>query len=73
MKTVEMFQDYDYRAHPRRTVRFLAGVTYAHVIESAVREIVDAGAGRIVTSHAVGTYLTRDASAAFRPKRENGK
>lgn len=48
MKTVEMFRDYDYRAHPRKTIRFHAGVTYARVIEAAAREIEQAEAGRVV-------------------------
>ena len=69
MKTVELFRDYDYKPHPRKTIRFHAGVTYARVLEAAAREIEKAGAGRIaMPSDPAGTYLTRDASAAFRKK-----
>ena len=70
MKTVEMFRDYDYRPHPRRMVRFLGGTTYARVIEAAATEIERAGAGRIaLPSDPASTYLVRDASAAFRPRK----
>jgi len=48
MKTVEMFIDFDYRPHPRKTVRFHAGTTYTRVLELAAREIERHGAGRIV-------------------------
>lgn len=48
MKTVKMLTHYDYRLHPRRTVRFHAGCTYARVLELAARDIERAGAGRIV-------------------------
>jgi hypothetical protein len=71
MKTVEMFRDYDYAAHPRVTIRFHAGITYARVIEAAAREIERAEAGRIVVSlaqQAVG--CTIDAGHAFRRKRK---
>ena len=70
MKTVELFRDFDYRPHPRKTVRFQSGVTYARVLEAAAREIERAGAGRIVmpSSDPAGTYLTRDARAAFQPR-----
>jgi hypothetical protein len=61
MKTVELFRDFDYRLHPRRSMRFRAGVTYARVLETAARQIEAAGAGRIVMpSGPAGTYLTRD-------------
>jgi hypothetical protein len=73
MKTVRMIRDYDYTPHPRKTVRFHAGVTYAHVIEAAAREIERAGAGRIVLPDTAGDfYLTRDASHAF-PRNRKGK
>jgi hypothetical protein len=62
VKTVEMFSNFDYAAHPRLTIRFYAGVTYTHVIEAAVREIVAAGCGRIVET---GLSVV-DASHAFR-------
>jgi len=61
MKTVEMFRDFDYRPHPRKTVRFSGGVTYARVLEAAALQIERAGAGRIaLPSDPAGTYLTRD-------------
>jgi hypothetical protein len=67
MKTVELFRDFDYRPHPRKTVRFHAGTTYSRVLELAASEIERAGAGCIVSPDAAGGYLTRDASHAFRP------
>jgi len=72
MKTVELFRDFDYRPHPRRSVRFHAGITYARVLEAAASEIERNGAGRVITPDATGTYLTRDltdASHAFRPRK----
>ena len=71
MKIVEMFSDFDYVAHPRRTIRFQGGVTYTRVIERAAQAIERAGAGRIMAAppDAAGDYLTRDASHAFRPRR----
>ena len=75
MKTVEMISDYDYRPHPRRTVRFRGGITYSRVLEIAARRIERAGAGRIITApdpDAAGSYLTRDmidAGHAFRPRK----
>jgi phosphate uptake regulator len=48
MKTVEMFRDFDFPLHPRRSVRFVAGTTYSRVLELAAREIERHGAGRIV-------------------------
>ena len=72
MKTVELFRDYDYPLHPRRTVRFCAGTTYSRVLELAAREIERHGAGRIISPcDPAGSYLTRDmvdAGYAFRPK-----
>jgi hypothetical protein len=72
-KTVELFRDFDYRPHPRRTVRFHGGITYARVLELAAKEIERAGAGRIISPQdAAGEYLTRtivDAGHAFRPHR----
>jgi hypothetical protein len=74
MKTVMMKTDFDYRPHPRKTVRFRAGITYSRVLELAAREIERTGAGRIMDLEpgAAGTYLTRDmvdARPAFRLKR----
>ena len=73
MKTVQLFRDYDYHAHPRKTVRFHAGCTYSRVLELAAREIERHGAGRILVGRALdaaggGEYLTRDASHAFKPR-----
>jgi hypothetical protein len=48
MKTVELFRDFDFPLHPRRSVRFRAGITYSRVLEIAAREIERKGAGRIV-------------------------
>ena len=70
MKTVEVWRDYDYHAHPRKTVRFHAGCTYARVLELAAREIEHHGAGRILEPDAAGSYLTRDARPAFEPRRK---
>jgi len=69
MKTVELFRDYDYRPHKRKTVRFYGGTVYTRVLEIAAHEIERTGAGRIMTSDPVGTYLTRDASHAFKPRK----
>jgi hypothetical protein len=69
MKTVELFRDYDYRPHRRKTIRFHGGITYTRVLEIAAREIERNGAGRIMTPEAAGTYLTRDASPAFKPRK----
>ena len=74
MKTVEMISDFDYRPHPRKLVRFHAGVTYARVLELAAQEIERNGAGRIISpsDDAAGTYSTRDmidARHAFRPRK----
>lgn len=66
MKTVEMWRDYDYHPHPRVTVRFRGGCTYAHVIEAAAREIETAHAGRIV--HLGNDAGVIDARQAFRTK-----
>ena len=61
MKTVSVFEDFDYHAHPRKTVRFHAGNTYSRVLELCALEIERVGAGRIVSpSDPAGTYLTRD-------------
>jgi hypothetical protein len=71
MQTVYLNRNFDYRMHPRRMVRFSAGVTYARVIEAAARQIEHHGAGHIVerpSSDVAGI----DASAAFRP-RKRGK
>jgi len=73
MKTVFMERDFDYPLHPRRTVRFRGGVTYARVLEIAAREIERHGAGRVISPcDPAGSYPTRDmvdAGYAFRPKR----
>ena len=69
MKTVSMIRDFDYVAHPRRTVRFQAGVIYTRVIERAAQAIEQAGAGRIVSSVAAGTSNVTDASDAWRRRR----
>jgi hypothetical protein len=69
VKTVELWRDFDYRPHPRKTVRFHANTTYARVLELAAHEIERAGAGRIVHPDPAGNYLTRDASHAFKPRR----
>lgn len=69
MKTVELFQDYDYHPHKRKTVRFHAGVTYSRVLEIAALEIERNGAGRIISPGAAGTYLTRDAGHAFKVRK----
>ena len=73
MKTVELWRDFDYRPHPRKTVRFHGGTTYARVLELAAREIERAGAGRIITPHAAGEYLTRDIVDAGRAFRRGGR
>lgn len=66
MKTVYLTRDFDYRPDPRRCVRFVAGKTYAHVLERAAQAIERSGAGRIVSkpSDAAGSVV--DASHAFR-------
>ena len=74
MKTVYLTRDFDYRPHPRRAVRFHAGVTYSRVLELAAQEIERNGAGRIVhkpSDAAGGDYVITspvDASHAFRPR-----
>jgi len=71
MQTVYFNRDYHYSLHPRRTVRFRAGVTYARVLEIAAREIERQGAGRIVvmpSGDAAGTDIV-DARHAFRPRK----
>ena len=72
MKTVYLDRDFDYRPHPRRTVRFHAGITYSRVLELAALEIERNGAGRIVPApslDAAGDCPTVDASHAFKPRR----
>lgn len=49
MKTVAVSRDFPYRAKRHVVVQYLAGMTYARVPEAAVRAIVSAGAGEIVT------------------------
>jgi hypothetical protein len=68
MKTVEMFSDFDYAAHPRRTVRFKAGIIYARVLDAAASAIERAGAGRIERDDLGAADQTIDASHAFRPR-----
>ena len=72
MKTVHMVRDFDYRSHPRKTVRFRAGQTYSRVIEAAARQIELAGAGRMMEPEHAGEYLTRDARPAFKPRKRGG-
>jgi hypothetical protein len=69
MKTVTVSRDFDYEAHPRKTVRFHAGVTYVCVIEAAAAAIVRAGAGRIVAKPSDPAGFI-DASHAFQPRRK---
>lgn len=71
MKTVKLFRDFDYRPHPRKTVRFHGGTIYTGVLETAAQEIEHAGAGRIVASGVAGTYQTRDARPAFKPRKRS--
>jgi hypothetical protein len=67
---VTMLVDYDYVAHPRRTVRFHAGITYTRVLEIAAQEIERKGAGRIVhPAEPTGDHVTVDARHAFGRKR----
>jgi hypothetical protein len=69
MKTVSVFEDFDYHAHPRKMVRFHAGNTYSRVLELAAREIERAGAGRIVPPvEPTGDYWI-DARHAFQPRK----
>jgi hypothetical protein len=72
MKTVELFEDFDYHAHRRKTVRFHAGTTYSRVLELAAQEIERKGAGRIVNTpgDVVGDIV--DARHAFRPRLGHG-
>lgn len=72
MKTVEMFRDFDYSPTRALTVRFVAGVTYLRVLETAARLIERNGAGRIViaphgSDGAAGS--TVDARNAFKRRR----
>ena len=68
MRTVELFRDFDYRPHRRRTIRFHAGCTYVRVLELAAREIERAGAGRIIDDKPDGAAggNVKDASHAWR-------
>jgi hypothetical protein len=70
MKTVYLDRDFNYPLHPRRSVRFRGGTTYARVLEIAAREIERHGAGRIVPmpSGAAGLPLV-DCSHAFKPRK----
>jgi hypothetical protein len=75
MKTVEMFERFDYRASRAITVRFEPGVIYLRVLETAAKQIERAGAGRIVVASsslltdAAGDTLTVDARNAFKRRR----
>jgi hypothetical protein len=71
VKTVELFRDFDYQAHPRKTVRFHGGVIYSHVLEAAAKAIERAGAGRVVgQAGAAGSII--DASRAFKVRKHAG-
>ena len=71
MKTVELFRDFDYEAHKRKTVRFHGGVTYSRVIEAAAVAIERAGAGRVVgQADAAGSII--DARHAFEVRKHAG-
>jgi len=52
MKTVTMARDFPHRVKRTVTVMYLGGETYLRVPEMAVREIVKANAGSIVTDEA---------------------
>ena len=49
MKTVAVSRDFNYRPKRHVAIKYLGGKTYRRVPEAAVRAIVDARAGRIVT------------------------
>ena len=49
MKTIAVSRDFNYRPKRHVVVKYIGGETYRRVPEAAVRAIVDAGAGRIVT------------------------
>jgi hypothetical protein len=68
MKTVYLDRDFYFPLHPRRTVRFHAGVTYDRVLEIAAREIERKGAGRIVPKPFGAAGGSVDASHAFKPR-----
>jgi hypothetical protein len=71
MKTVIMFERFDYSPRRHFTVRFEAGVVYLRVLEAAARQIESAGAGRIIAPpgpSAAGTLIV-DARHAFRRRR----
>lgn len=48
-KTVELFRAFDVRMGPRAVRHYRAGKTYPDVLEMHAKEIVAAGAGRIVS------------------------
>lgn len=48
MKTIEMIRDHQFRVCATVHVQYRAGVIYKRVPEVQVRDIVAAGAGRIV-------------------------
>lgn len=50
MKTVAVSRDFSYRAKWHVFVQYRGGVTYHRVPEAAARAIVEAGAGRVVTT-----------------------
>jgi hypothetical protein len=49
MKTVRMFRDFDYRPTPKFLTAFKGGKTYSRIPEAAVKAIIEAKAGEIVT------------------------
>lgn len=59
MKTVEMTKDYSHRVSNVAFVQYKAGQTYKRVPEAAARDIVAAGAGRVVTGGKVSGELAR--------------
>lgn len=50
MKTVAVSRDFSYRAKRHVVVQYRGGMTYPRVPEAAVRAIVAAGAGKVVTT-----------------------
>jgi hypothetical protein len=55
MKTVQMLRDFNYCPTRRIAVAYLGGVTYPRVPEAAVRAIIKAGAGEVVTERETET------------------
>lgn len=48
MKTIKMDRDFSYRARARVFVQYKAGAQYERVPEAAAKEIIEAGAGKII-------------------------